>query len=73
MRINDAILAYEMRRRDLRQIQLSEISGVSRATISYIMCGKRCSSETAQKIAEALGVSVEHLRGGVVDDASGRN
>jgi Predicted transcriptional regulators len=45
----------------MTQTRLAELSGVSKATISYIKCGKSCSNEVGQKIAEALGVAVEEI------------
>lgn len=61
MRIDKAVLAYELARREWRQKKLAEISGVSRATISAISCGKTIAPITAQKIAAALNVPVEKL------------
>ena len=42
-------------------IQLSEMSGVSRATISAVRNGKSCSFNTAAKIAKALHINVMDL------------
>jgi putative transcriptional regulator len=50
-----------MSRREWNIKKLAEESGVSRATVSYIKNGKRCSDEIGQKIATALGVSVAEL------------
>jgi len=41
--------------------QLSEESGVSRATLSSINCGKRCSVTVFGKLAAALGVDPAEL------------
>ena len=43
------------------QKDLSQKSGVSRITVNGICQGKTCSDETAAKIADALGVSIEEL------------
>ncbi len=61
MRINKAIFAYELARREMRQSTLAELSGVSRATVSAISCGKTIAPNTAQKIAAALDLPVERL------------
>ena len=46
---------------DMTQLRLVELSGVSRATISRIQNGRSCSSRSAVKIADALGLSLETL------------
>lgn len=55
MRINVVNLAAEMARNELTVKKLSEQSGVSRPTITAIKGGKRCSDETAEKLASVLG------------------
>mgnify|MGYP006065382255 FL=1 len=47
--------------REVKTPKLSELSGVSRATISYIRNGKSCSEEVARKIAKALNCDVTEL------------
>jgi len=61
MRINRKNLAAAMIDREINVSQLSEQSGVSRATLAAIRAGKSCAESTAQKIAEALGVNLESL------------
>lgn len=61
MRIDRIKLVSELTRRDMTQAKLSELSGVSRATINYIKGGKSCSDEVGKKIAGALGIPVEKL------------
>lgn len=61
MRINRIKLITEMTRRDMTQLRLVELTGVSRATISGIQNGRSCSSSTAVKIADALNVPLETL------------
>ena len=61
MRINRVTLAAELVRREWRDKRLSELSGVSRATLSAIRGGKSIAPETAGKIAHALSMSVEQL------------
>ena len=65
MRIDKAKLAYELARREWRYKKLAELSGVSRATVSAISCGKTVAPDTAQKIAQALDMPLEHLTEGV--------
>lgn len=61
MRINRVKLVTEMTRQDMTQIRLTELTGVSRATISAVQNGRSCSSSTAVKIADALKVPLETL------------
>lgn len=61
LRINRVKLITEMARRDITQLKLVELSGVSRATISGIQNGRSCSSRSAVKIADALKVPLETL------------
>ena len=61
MRIDRIKLVTEMTKRNLTQKKLSEISGVSRVSVSNIKSGKSCSEETAKKISAALGISIEKL------------
>lgn len=61
MRINRIKFVAELTRQDMTQSKLSELSGVSRATINFIKNGKSCSEKTGQKIAKALNVPVENL------------
>lgn len=50
-----------MARKKINIKLLSELSGVTRQTISAINNGKSCNSVTAGKIADALGVDVTEL------------
>lgn len=61
MRIDRVKLVAELARQDMTQKRLSELSGVSRATINYIRSGKSCSDEVGQKITKALGVDVTEI------------
>ena len=61
MRIDRVKLVSELTRQEITQKHLAEISGVSRATINYIKCGKSCSDEVGQKIANGLGVSLSQI------------
>ena len=61
MRIDRVKLVTELARRDMTQLELAKLAGVSRATVSYIRCGKCCSDEVGRKIAAALGVDVTDI------------
>jgi transcriptional regulator with XRE-family HTH domain len=61
VRLDRAVIAYELARREWRHQNLSEISGISRATLSAAYCGKSIAEATAVKIANALGMKVDEL------------
>lgn len=61
IRIDRVKLAAEMARREWRYKYLSELTGVSRATMSAITGGKTVHPITAQRIADALNVPLERL------------
>lgn len=61
MRIDRLKLRMELAKRDMTQIKLAELAGVSRATIGYIVGGKSCSDIIGIKIANALELPIEKL------------
>ncbi len=61
MRINRVELVTILKRNDMTQKRLAELSSVSRATINNVCSGKSCSDEVGQKIAKALGVDVTEI------------
>ena len=61
MRIDRIKLVTELKRRDMTQKRISELSGVSRTTINYICAGKSCTDEVGPSIAKALGVEVTEI------------
>ena len=61
MRINRVRLITKMAELDMSVNALVEKSGLSRCTVSAVRTGKACSSETATKIAVALGVHLEEI------------
>ena len=61
MRISRVKIITEMAKREINAIQLADMAGVSRCTVTSIRGGKRCSMRTAEKIAAALGVEVSAL------------
>lgn len=61
MRIDRIKLVTELARKDMTQVKLAELSGVSRATITSIKSGKSCTEEVGQKIANALEIPLIKL------------
>ena len=61
MRIDRVKFVSELVKQDITQKELAEKSGVSRATINYIRCGKSCRDDIGHKIAKALNVKVQDL------------
>lgn len=55
MRIDRVTFAAALARADLSVKRLSELSGLSRGTITSVKTGKSCSKETAGKLAAVLG------------------
>lgn len=49
-------------KRDITQKQLAEMCGLSRVTVSSIVCGRSCSVNACYKIAQALGMELEDLK-----------
>lgn len=61
MKLNERELAIALAEKGWNFKRLAKECGVSRTTLSYINCGKRCAPETAGKIAQALGKPVSQL------------
>ena len=61
MRLDRVKLILLIAEKDLTLTKLSELSGVSRQTLSCVKQGKRCALETANKIARALNVDVREI------------
>ena len=61
MRIDRIKLVTELTMQGMTQKELAERSGISRATVNNIKCGKSCSKEIAEKISIGLGVKLERL------------
>ena len=55
MRIDRVKFAAALAEKDITCLRLSELSGLSRATITSVKSGKSCSPNTAQKLAAVLG------------------
>jgi len=62
MRLDKIKLHTKMLEKDINTIKLSENTGLSRATISSVRCGKSCTYETAEKLAKALKCNVSDLQ-----------
>ena len=61
MRIDRVKVVCLLISQDLRKKDLAEKTELNRNTISAVCSGKSCSEDTARKIAEALGVTVDDL------------
>lgn len=62
MKLDLKAIRIEMARKDINQKELAEISGLRRATICNVMCGKSNGSiKTWGKIAKALDIPVAEL------------
>lgn len=61
MRIDRVKLVAELKRKEMTQKHLAEITGISRATIGYIVGGKNCRDDIGHKIANALNLPIEKL------------
>jgi len=62
MRLDRVKVFAEAMKQDLNCQQLAKKAGVSKSTVYGIKSGRSCSSETADKIADALGVTVDSLK-----------
>ncbi len=61
MRLNRIRLITAMAERNMRQYALADKIGVSRATVNGVCCGRSCRDDTAQKIADAIGIDLKEL------------
>ena len=61
MRIDRIKLISLLAERNIRQYELADISGASRATVNSICCGRSCKEATARRIADALGVELKTI------------
>lgn len=56
-------LRIELMKRGITQKQLAEMCGLSRATVNNIAHRRPCSEKIGYKIAQALGIELEDLKG----------
>ena len=61
MNLNTEKLRLITYRKGMNQKEVAEVSGLAHMTINGIYNGRSCRKETAEKIAEALQVPVEHI------------
>jgi hypothetical protein len=61
MKIDRAKLELIMAKKGLNQKMLSEVSGISRQSLSYTMNGRNCRPELLGKLSKALGVEPEDI------------
>lgn len=54
-------LALSMSKKGYNFTQLAEVSGISRATLSYINNGKSCKVDILIKLSKALEINAEDL------------
>lgn len=64
MYLNRIALAVFLTEKRISKVKLAELAGISRITISAVCNGKSCRPETAEKIAAALGVPLDSIKGG---------
>lgn len=58
VKLDDRKIHMRMYDLGIKQVKLSELSGVSRLAISKAIKGRPCKEETGRKICEALGVDI---------------
>lgn len=61
VRLDRIALITALAERDMRQAELAAAAGISRNTISGICSGRRCTNETADKIAGVLKIDKKKL------------
>ena len=61
MRVDRIKLKTELVKREMRQSDLADMAGLSRATVTGIASGRSCKEETARKLADALNMPLEDL------------
>lgn len=61
MKVKEKNLLMAMAKKEMNFIQLAELSGISKTTISYIKNGKNCKPDVAGRIAKVLEVEPEEI------------
>ena len=61
LRIDRIKFCTELARKDITLTALSELTGISRQTLSAVKQGKSCKSEIGSKIAKALEVNITEI------------
>lgn len=70
VRIDRVKFAAALARADLTVKQVSELSGVSRVTVSGVKTGKSCSEDTANKLARVLGRDIIQEATAIADNGN---
>jgi transcriptional regulator with XRE-family HTH domain len=68
-RWNDAVAAL-IDEQGITQVELSRMAGIHPDTVSHVVHGGHCSTDTLEKLAAALGVDIGELFGAPLDDRS---
>jgi transcriptional regulator with XRE-family HTH domain len=68
-RWNDAVVAL-IEEQGITQVELARLAGIHPDTVSHVVHGGHCSTETLEKLAGALGVDIGELFGAPLDDRS---
>lgn len=66
-RWGDAVAAL-LEEQGLNQVELARLAGLHPDTVSHVVHGGHCSTETLEKLAAALGVDLGELFGAPVDE-----
>lgn len=61
MKVNISRIKMELAKKEMTCAQLSELTDISRQTLSTIMHRQTCKPCTAGKIAKALGLQIEDI------------
>jgi transcriptional regulator with XRE-family HTH domain len=68
-RWNDAVVAL-IDEQGITQVELARMAGIHPDTVSHVVHGGHCSTETLEKLAAALGVDLGELFGQPADERS---
>jgi transcriptional regulator with XRE-family HTH domain len=68
-RWNEAVVAL-IEEQGMTQVELARLAGVHPDTVSHVVHGGHCSTDTLEKLAAALGVDLAELFGAPVDERS---
>lgn len=61
MKTNGMKMQIALARAEMQSQKLSELTGISRASIGRMICGAECKPFNVGKVAKALGVDVTEL------------
>jgi transcriptional regulator with XRE-family HTH domain len=68
-RWSDAVAAL-IDEQGITQVELARLAGIHPDTVSHVVHGGHCSTDTLEKLAAALGVDIGELFGSPLDDRS---